>query len=378
MSYDRQIDQACPHIVVQEALFIDADRVTVRPIRPIAASASVVVRLNSSITIPASGVVQPGKVISTKEGPFTITPGVNDRIVLKVNNDANQTVIVPASTRLPLARLADTLNQLLTGVVFFVAGRRLGMRTAHEGPNATIFVLSTSTFLTSIGITTNRMYRGIAVAPGWQLVRDPSTLDDRPRRMIVFNTPIPGFNDYVEIDYSTVRPECRRCGGTGFENDWRYAVDGEVVQVIDEALLIQEIQKMFYTIRGSNVFFDFYGTDLLDTIGKKITPNNFLQNFILSDIQRAFVAWQSIKAQQEQKVGQFVSDKEYPFALTDVSLRQSTQDPTIIFVAITIESRSRDPIVLERGVRLPSAALLSSNVANGTIRQSLSNFVLTQ
>jgi len=36
MSYDRQIDQVCTHMVVEEALFLFSDRRTVRPLRPIA------------------------------------------------------------------------------------------------------------------------------------------------------------------------------------------------------------------------------------------------------------------------------------------------------------------------------------------------------
>ncbi len=147
---------------------------------------------------------------------------------------------------------------------------------------------------------------------------------------------------------------------------------------MDEALLIQELQKDFFTIRGSNPFHTWYGSALLDTIGKKLTAGGFLQNLIVSDIYQAFNRWQSIKRQQEEKVGQFVSDREFPFRLLSVDLQQSTQDPTIIFVSITVQNRSSDPIQIERGLKLPQPIdLLGSTAQQGQIRQSLSNFVLT-
>ena len=190
--------------------------------------------------------------------------------------------------------------------------------------------------------------------------------------------PLRSDTDVVELSYATVQQECRRCGGSGVENDWRYSTDGDVVAVVDEALLIQEIQKLMFTVLGTNPFHVWYGTGILDAIGKKLTAGGFVQNLIVSDIYQAFERWQSIKKQQEEKAGQFVSDREFPFRLLSVNLTQSQQDPTVIFVDITIQNRSTDPIQLTRGLKIPQPTdLLGSSAAQGTIRQSLSNFVLT-
>ena len=157
---------------------------------------------------------------------------------------------------------------------------------------------------------------------GWTLINDPNNLTQTqfPNRLIVFDAPLPSGTDFVEINYTTVRQMCRRCGGTGVESDWRYDVDGDIITVADEDLLIQELLKDFFTTIGSNPFHTWYGTNLLDTIGKKLTTGGFVQNLIVSDIYQAFNRWQQIKQQQEQNVGQTVTDKEYPYRLLSVNL----------------------------------------------------------
>lgn len=375
MSYDRQIDQVCPHGVLAESLFVDDDSQTVRPIRPISAAGSVRVVLNGQMEVPATGIYRPGSVLSARRGPFTIKAGENDVISLRVGMGALQSVVLPASVDAQIPLLAAILNLNMTGIVFYEEDGRLGVKTDATGPGATLFLHASSTFLSSIGMPVNREYRGVQIVPGWALVGDSARIDTRN---IVFDAPLPGFGNYVELDYTTIRTECRRCGGTGMEHDWRYAVNGEVVQAFDEALLIQEVQKIVFTQQGSNPFHDWYGTRILDTIGKKITPSGVLQNLIVSDIQTAFRYWQSVKRQQETSVGQEVTDGEFPLDLVSINLRQSRTDPTVMFVETTIRDRSTKPIVLERGIRFPLPLdFVEPNAARGTIRGSTSDFVLT-
>jgi hypothetical protein len=329
------------------------------------------VLLNNSITVPSDGVALPARTFGTRRGPFSFTSGVNDTIQMKVNQGPMQTAILPTAFKMDPAQVAGKLNQQLDGVLFSVANSKLQFESRESGPGSSIFLSATSTAADLLGFQTNREYRGQQLVPGWTLVSDPTTLADRPTRLIVFDTPLRSGSNFVEISYTTVREECRRCGGSGFENDWRYDAGGNVIEVRDEALLIQELQKDFYTIRGSNPFHLWYGTGLIEAIGKKLTAGGFAQNLIVSDIHQAFNRWQSIKNQQETDLNQFVSDREYPFRLLSVNLEQSTQDPTVIFVTVTIQNRSNDPIQLTRGLRIPQSLELVGNTS-GTIRRSLS------
>lgn len=372
MSADRQIDQVCPHEVSEEALYVYDDRMTVRPLRPISASGSVRVLLNNAIQCPFAGVHLPAKSSGTRRGPFSIT-SANNLLRLSLNQGAPQTVVLPMVNKMGVPQIAALLNERVPGVVFSVANDRLLFASRDVGPGASIFLYGDSTAAGLFGFTANHEYRGQTRVPGWTLVSDPSSLPDRPTRLIVFDQPLRSGSDFVEISYSTVAQECRRCGGTGYEHDWRYDINGNLVEIRDEGLLIQELQKNFYTLRGSNQFHTWYGTGLMDAVGKKLSAGGFTQNFIVSDIQQAFSRWQKIKTQQEEKLQQEVTDREYPLRLLSVNVEQSTQDPTVIFVSVTVQNRSSEPIQLTRGIRVPG----SLPSGGGTIRQSLSGAVLT-
>jgi len=198
-------------------------------------------------------------------------------------------------------------------------------------------------------------------------------------RWVVFDEPVRGCADFVEIDYSTVQQECRRCGGVGVEHDWRYADDGSVVVLRNEALLQQEVLKMTYTVQGTNVFHPWYGTSLVEALGSKILNGALVQTTISADVQQGFQRWQSIKRQQEENVGQLVADREFPFRLVSVSVKQSTRDPTVMFVEMSVQNRSAEQFDLARGVKVPQPDdLLGSTQSQGILRQIQNNLVLAE
>jgi hypothetical protein len=379
MSYDRKLDQVCPHLVVEEALYLNADRQTVKPIRPIASGQSVVVRVDGLATVPSYGLHIPAWATASEQGPFNIQPGVNNALVVNVCG-VDQAVSVQGGNKLSAKQVADQLNVAIRNAAFSVSAKqRIRLRSGQEGPAATLMVKSSgSTLASTLGLPTDRQWRGQTVFPGWSLVRDPNTLDDRPSRRIVFDRPFSNRTDYIEVSYATVRQECRRCGGLGIENDWRYDGAGGMIEVRDEALLIQETLKAVYTVQGSNPFHVWYGSNILRTIGRKLSASGLVQNLIVSDIGETFRRWQAIKRKQEEDVGQFVSDAEYPFRLLNVILEQSQSDPTVVYVACTVQNRSQQPIQIERGIKLPQPLdLMGSTEQQGVFRQSLSDYVLT-
>ena len=356
---DREINQLCPHLVVEEALYVSADRQTVRPLRPISSSNSLQLMLNHEIVVPFEGVQTAATVRGTRRGPFTF--GSGSVINLIVNQGAVQTLTLPIANKMAPIQVAALLNQQLTGAFFSVVNDSLALTTSEKGPSVSLFLRSDSTAAAVFGINVNREFRGQQVVPGWTLVSDPTTLSDRPTRLVVFDTPLNSGSDMIELSYATIREECRRCGGTGFENDWRFDVGGTQILIGNEDLLVQEVQKILYTQIGSNPFHPKYGTGILDSIGKKIASGGFTQNLILADVTAAFSRWQGIKRAQEDVVGQPVTDREFPFRLLSVNIQQSAADPTVIFLDITIQNRSNEPIQLTRGLKIPQALQVSTS-----------------
>lgn len=379
MSFDRQIDFVCPHMVAEEALFLNVDRVTVRPLRPVSSVNSVKVRVNGEIQVPSHGVHLPAEALAGKKAPFNIRTGTNDTLIIKVGDATERTIQVPPGENLSSREVARRLSQGASDVTFDVSPKgRFRIQTRSMGRAATLIVRPTA-LATTLGLPINRQWRGVTPFPGWSMIADSKALLERPSRLIVFDAPLKGTREYVELSYATLRQECRRCGGLGVENDWRYGANGGVIEVRNEALLIQEVQKITYTAQGTNPFHEWYGTNILNTIGKKLSSSGLVQSFIITDIREAFRRWQNIKKQQEEIVGQVVTDEEYPFRLVSVKLDQSQEDPTVVFVTASIQSRSQKPIQIERGVRLPLPAdIMGSSTQDGIIRQSLRDYTLTR
>ena len=378
MSYDRQLEQVCTHLVVEEYNLMRGSRQIATPMRPISSINSVVVRVNGVSQVPSFGTDIPAQSSGSRNGPFTIKTGVNDTLRIRVNNGPYQTVVIPASKNIQAKNLALAITSSLTGVQFFSERNLIKFRSNDLGPGATLYISSDSTLAAAVGIQINRQFKGKNVFPGWSLVNNPNTLSDRPTRMIVFDEPLRAYLNFLEINYTTIREECRRCGGLGVENDWRYSVSGEVVQARDEFLLIQELQKIIYTIRGTNSFNLWYGTTIIDQIGEKLVIGGVLQNRITSDIHTAFNRWQSIKKQQEENVGQLVTDEEYPYQLQSVTLEQSQDDPTVLFVNIIVANRSLKQIQLVRGLRIPLPDNILGSTQQQAIIKNLTNFSLVQ
>lgn len=381
MSYDRRLSQVCPHLVLEEALYLLDDRQSVRPLRPIASIASTKVRLNGVSMVPSSGLHIPAQATGLKSGPFNIQGGSNDRLVIKVNEGSFQTLTLPSGNQVPPELVADRLNRQVSDAAFTVtAKKQIRLQSVKTGRSGTLFIQeSGSTAAVVLGIQTDRGWRGQTTSPGWSIVNDPNTLNDRPTRLVVFDRPLKGTDDYVELDYTTIRQECRRCGGLGVENDWSYDGHGKIITVENEDLLIQEIVKITYTVQGSNTFQPWYGTNVVNSIGKKLSGSGIVQNMIVQDIYESFRRWQSIKKLQEEKVGQFVSDEEFPFRLLSVNLQQSDQDPTVIFVNAFVQNRSSKPIQISRGLQLPAPLdILGSTQQQALLAQSLPNYNIVE
>lgn len=375
MSFDRKIDQVCPHRVVEEALFVETDMQTIRPLRPIASIASTEVRINGVTAVPSYGVQLAASVVGSKTGPYTITAGVNDRLILNVDGGSDQVILAQDGKRIPPKDLIRNLNKSISGGVFETAGDKIRLRSGSVGKQSFLHIKPGSTLTSVLGLVPDRVFRGTKSIPGWSIIKDPNSIPERPVRLVVFDQPLKGFSDYVELNYTTIQQECRRCGGLGIENDWVYGKQGNTIEVRDEALLLQEVLKIMFTLRGSNPFHTWYGTLLSDAIGRKLSAGGLVQNVIVSEVTSAFSRWQSVKKQQEENVNQFVSDREFPFQLLNVTVEQSTQDPTVIFVTSTVQNRSGNPIDISRGIRLPEPSdLLGATAQQGVFRQSLNNF----
>ena len=112
MSYDRAINQLCPHLVVDEYLLFGSTRDRVYPMRPISSAGSVKVRLNGLMDVPSYGVATPATSGGSKEGPYNIKYGVNDLLKLRVGAGAWQVCRLPAGAKTSVSQTASILSRI--------------------------------------------------------------------------------------------------------------------------------------------------------------------------------------------------------------------------------------------------------------------------
>lgn len=337
MSQDLRIKHTCPHIVACESLAIEDDLRTLRPVMPPASSAVLLFR-NGRI-IPRAGITTAVEITSLQAQPFEIETGDNDTFSISVNNGTTQSVTLPTGLSVSAQDIADALDSGLQGVSVSASEGRVVIQHDQRGPQATLAMKDGNAHST-LGFPSIRIYRGKQVVPGWTLVRDP--ISPVPTdRVLYFNQGLPSFDDIFEVTYVTQRDLCRRCGGLGIENDFRYNRNGEPLFVRNQFLLLQEVEKIVFTILGSNVFHTWYGTSLFELIGSKITRpggGQLIETQLVSEIQAAIERYRDVKEKQSRI--QEVTPAEQLRRIVSIEVRQDQNDPTVFRILVSLESRA--------------------------------------
>src|SRR5690606_14313255 len=140
--------------VIEEALFLSADRVTINPLRPIASSNSIKVRINGVSDVSPAGLQVPAVAKGSLPGPYNIRPGINDKLVVSLNAGAPQTVTLPSGRIVSAQQLALALTQLTKGLAFSVTKKsQIKARTFNQGSAARIMFHAGSTIAPTLGLT---------------------------------------------------------------------------------------------------------------------------------------------------------------------------------------------------------------------------------
>jgi hypothetical protein len=346
MSYDRALEHPCPH-VLRERLDVETGRRTLRPSKPITSSGSVKVRFLGQRDIPHDGLRVQATLAGTIRGPFSITP-LADTLSLSVDGAARQSVTLDAAVRLRPIEIATHLNRQLKDVTFHVTKQGTLRLTSHKsGRFASLFV-DPSPLATLLGLPTGVYRTGHDTLPGWTLVRDAQTLDDRPTQLVIFDEQIRAHSPFFEIEYATAQPSCPRCGGLGIEHDFRVTDSGDYQVLRGRPLLVQECLKAILTVRGSNPFHAWYGSRISDSIGTKFT-GGFFTSRVESEVRESLTKLQSLKKRQEE-LGQPVSDTEVIAQVLNVSVTEDERYLTTAFISVEIMSRDGARVSLERGL----------------------------
>ena len=350
MSKDFLLKHLCPHRTKREWLSISGDYQTIKPAQP-PTSNDIELRWNRYF-VPKQGLKGPVEFSSGLE-PFDLESGVSDELRLSLNNGSTQIITLPTGKDLKASLLVDHIEpQIDDGITVEASNGRIHFRTVDSG-RSVVVELKNGNAHPVLGLQERRLYHGTQSVPGWDIVRPDNPIDD-VQRLIRFDEPLRTRDDLFELSYFTRRQDCRRCNGLGIENDIRYNDRGRPVFTDGVDLLLQEAQKITFTIKGTNIFHDFYGTSLVDLIGSGVTAGGrAMETQLTGEISQALQSYRDLKLQQE--VLQPVTDQEFPLQINRIDVQQDQFDPTVFNVQIEIQNRAQEVEQITQNITVDDA-----------------------
>lgn len=335
MAKDLHLKHVCPHFVVGEWLAVENDRMRLQTVK-YPSSSQVVIERNG-IEIPQEGLFSRISLAGTEVQPFEIEKGVSDTFRFTVNEGPLQTIILPSGKSVTAEAVARSINDQAHDVSARASEGRVSLQTFEGGDDVTFF-LKKGTAHKILGFPAHRFYQGREVVPAWKLIKTPDTPDERARH-ILFERPLKTTDDIFEVSYYTRRSDCRRCQGLGIEHDIRHNNYGDPQFVGGIDLLVQEVEKIVFTIQGSNVFYNWYGTSITDLIGSKvINGGKFIESQLVQEISSTLERYRNVKIQQSKH--QPVGDQEFLLKVKNIAVKQDRLDPTVFRIRIDLQNRA--------------------------------------
>lgn len=371
MSRDIQLAFPCPHIIGEERVSLSADRRSLITRAPIAGSGLARVVANNQYEVSSSrGLTTSATITSDRLDPFTITPGEQNLTVQTTTHLANITLpsgvirvdtliaLLNAAAVVPNSRPAWIASKNDRGALVIKENLRLGSESQVR-----VF----GTAAAALGFEEQFGTTGRSVTPPWSLVRRTAvgaTSDLDTGYEIRFNQPV-SANYFWSVTYTTPWNLCSRCRGSEVENDYRFDSQGNTLTIVDNNLLYQMVLKTVLTEAGSNIYFPWYGSNVSRSIGAKAVAG--VASSIKESVQRSLRNMQSL--QTDQSKYQVVTPKERLYAVDNLTVTPSSDDPTVFLIDLQVRSYSFDPVVITIVYTAPGAYALP-----GTNRLSLGNY----
>jgi len=341
MSRDIQLTHACPHLIIEEAISLGADRMSLVNKNPIASSGSIRLLANDQFHIPSYGLSVPALLTGSFAGPFRIKKAENT-LTIKTQGESLD-VILPVGNRITTAQVISKIKS--ADPKTFSASEKNGHLQVKE---ESLVGRSSSLQLSgvvrdSLGFKLQFGSRGKEVFPPWELITTASN------RHLRFTKPI-RTTPIIKMTYQTYPQTCLRCRGTLVENDIRFDESGDALYVEDENLLYQNSLKIILTDLGSNLYHTWYGSNIRRRIGSKATST--VAAMISEDVRNAL---QNLQATQlEQSNYQTVTFKERLYQVQSVETFQSEEDPTMYIVDVVVRNASNEPVKITTIFTVPS------------------------
>ncbi len=345
MSTDLQIAYACPHHTRYERVSLD-NGIYINPSSPINGSGLVEVR-RDGVVLDSKGNIREAIITTPNISPFrvrstsnvltiTTTEGYTNTITLTPKIYNSKSLIAQIQEMLGSISVKETKTKSLEftdnklGVGFTLKGSLLKV-LGFKGQKETV--------------KTKR------ITPSWSL---SPVLNGYG---IQFSKKLEP-EGLLEVSYTTEKKFCRRCGGTGVENDFRFEANGGLQKVQGTDLLYQNIAKTLLTEVGSNSYHRWYGSNAMKLIGQK--NNAALQVSLRLSVQQALNKFQRL--QQDLKKFQDITLEERLVSVESVDVAQLNDNATAVLCNVVVRSGANRSVSVNIVFSVPGAISLDGDL----------------
>jgi len=346
MSKDLQIAHACPHLIRYERVFLDGGKF-ISPASPIEGENLLVLR-RDGIELPSVGLFREASVISPLKGPYRIKAGANE-LVVELEGGVSYDLIIPPkiySTATLVSFLENKLGEIS------VMEHQLALKFTDNRRGVGFSVRGS--VMDSLGFSVSKVRaKPQRITPSWKLRKSGVG-----GYMLAFDKPLDP-EGLLDITYTTIKSQCRRCNATGVENDLRFSTTGDLSIVEGYDLLYQNIAKTLLTIQGSNPYHDWYGSNAVGLVGKK--SSTALPSLIRQSVKEALDRFQGL--QREQSKLQVVTNEERLLSLDSVSVERIGNDETSVLCTVVVRAASGSPVNINIVFAVPGSIPLDGDLS---------------
>lgn len=185
----------------------------------------------------------------------------------------------------------------------------------------------------------------------YSIVGDPETIDVNRPKMVYFNRKWRSPDDLFEVTYVTMSGFCPKCVALDVLDDISINAKGQLKEVRDERLLLQNMEKFTVTEVRSNPFHVFIGSSLVTLLGEKISDVDFLINRITQEISSSLTKFMDLQ-EQYRLSGRALTDGEALESIDSIEVTQDVDDPTILRADVECTARSGKPVEFSQTLKI--------------------------
>ena len=345
MSEDLQISYACPHYTRYERVGLQ-NGIYIMPSSPINGEGLVEIKRDGVVLNP-KGNNRESTITSPNVSPFRVRSTSNVLTITTTEGYSN-TITLPAKIYNSKTLISEIQGVLGSIVVEETSSKALRFSDQELGVGFTL----TGSLLKTLGFKKQKqVVKTKKLSPPWGLVSRLNGHDIQFQK----NLEPEGL---LEISYTTEKRYCRRCGGTGVENDFRFASDGNIQKISDTNLLYQNVAKTLLTEIGSNPYHAWYGSNANRLIGKK---NNASVGVSLRlSVQQALDKLQKI--QQDLKRVQYLSQEERLMSVQSVEVSTLNNNATALLCNVVVRSGANRQVSVNIVFEVPGSISLDGSL----------------